>query len=154
MNQRAFGWTLVVIMAVCFFAFSRFPTRTLALSRDRPAPVDEQSNPARFGLPAKIEGYNVLAVLTPDNTACMLPGTMRIVLQTTQKNILSVPKADEAATIEKELRYYGISHDGLQVQMVGPAVSAQAILSENRVWNEKAKTSGCLQTTRQDTLPN
>ncbi len=154
MSQRAFELTLVVIIGISFLASAKFPPRTPALASSAPAPDDEPFDPARFGLPAKIENYNVLAVLTPDNTACMLPGTKRVVLQTAQTSIFTVPKAGQPASIEKELEQYGIGSDGLQVQVVGSTVSAQSFLEENRRWNEKARTTGCGRTHSSDTFPN
>lgn len=154
MSQRVFELTLVVIIGICFFASAQLPLRTYALASDAAAPDDELFDPAHFGLPTRIDNYNVLAVLTPDNTACMLPGTKRLVLQTAQTNIFAVPKVGQAASIEKALEQYGIGSDGLQVQMVGPTVSARAFLEENRQWNEKARTTGCGRTRAADTLPN
>ncbi len=154
MYQRVFELTLVVIILICLVAFAQLPPRTLALASNASAPDDEQFDPTRFGLPARIESYNVLAVLTPDNTACMLPGTKRVILQTAPTNIFTIPKAGQALSIEKELEQYGIGSDGLQVQMVGPTVSARAFLEENRRWNEKARTSGCIRTRSTDAFPN
>ncbi len=153
-SQRTFEWTLVLIAVAAFFVFGKLPAPTLAGVSNSPAPVDEPSSPARLGLPAKIQSYNVLAVLTADNIACMSPGTTRVVLQTTQRNILVVPKPDQVVSIEKELAQYGISRDGLQVQIVGPAVSVQTLLAENREWNEKVKASGCLHTASPDISSN
>lgn len=154
MYQRTFELTLVVIIVISLVAFAQFPGRALAPMGDMPAPNDEQFDPARFGLPARIDNYNVLAVLTPDNTACMLPGTKRVVLQTVPTNIFAIGKTEPAGSIEKELEQYGIDSDGLQVQVVGPTVSARAFLEENRRWNEKARTSGCLRTRSADTIPD
>jgi hypothetical protein len=154
MYQRTFELSLVVIIIISLVAFAQFPGRTLAPLGDVPAPGDEQFDPARFGLPARIDNYNVLAVLTPDNTACMLPGTKRVVLQTVQTSIFTIPKTGQAGSIEKELEQYGIDSEGLQVQVVGPTVSARAFLEENHRWNEKARTSGCMRTHSIDTMSN
>ncbi len=146
MYQRTFEWSLVVIIVISLVAFAQFPARTLSPLGDVPASDDEPFDPARFGLPTRIDSYIVLAVLTPENTACMLPGTKRIVLQIVQTNIFAIPKTGQATSIEKQLEQYGIDSEGLQVQVVGPTVSAQAFLEENRQWNEKARTGGCMRT--------
>ncbi len=154
MSQRTFELSLVVFIVIGLVAFAQFPARAFAPLGDMSALGDQPTDPSRFGLPAKIDNYSVLAVLTSDNTACMLPGTKRVVLQILQPNFFIPAKSGQPASIEKDLEQYGISPEGLQVQLVGPTVSAQVFLEENRQWNEKAKTSGCGRTHAIDTFPN
>ena len=112
-------------------------------------------DPARFGLPAYVGGYKVLAVFTPDNLACMSTGEIRLALQATEPNVeaflaTSNPTSSNLAAIQKELEQHG---KNVTIEIVGPGVTIDQIISESAKWNEGMKKNGCMQTGGPAPLP-
>ena len=102
-------------------------------------------DPAHYGLPPTIAGYKVLAVLTSDNTACMPPGTKRLVLQSSQPNVESYLAQSDPAAIERELERLGFADFyGGGIEIDGPASITQAFLSELKKWNDFSQKYGCV----------
>jgi hypothetical protein len=103
-------------------------------------------DPAQYGLPKTIAGYNVLAVLTPDNTACMVPESKRLVLQAAEPTVEGYLAAS-SGDILKELEKYGFNDKTkIEVMIVGPGTTLEEFLSENQKWNRQAQTYGCVRT--------
>jgi hypothetical protein len=102
-------------------------------------------DPAHYGLPPTIAGYKTFAVLTSDNTACMMPGEKRLVLQTMQANVQRFLSTSDYTAIEKDLQQRGFA-DFAQgnIQIVGPSTTLDQFLSENERWNEDSKKYGCM----------
>ncbi len=106
-----------------------------------PSPYD----PARYGLPPTIAGYKTFAVLTTDNTACMMPGEKRLILQATQANVQDFLSASSKAAIQQDLQQRGFADFAQSnVQIVGPGTTLDQFLSENEKWNEDRKMHGCV----------
>jgi hypothetical protein len=102
-------------------------------------------DPAYYGLPPTLAGYKVFAVLTPDNTACMLPGEKRLVLQATQPNVEEFLRTNNNAMITKELEEKGLSeYDKWGIQIVGPGVVLEEFLAENTKSTEFRRKFGCV----------
>lgn len=102
-------------------------------------------DPAHYGLPSTIAGYKTFAVLTSDNTACMMPGEKRLVLQTTQANVQSFLSTSDYAAIEKDLQQRGFADFAQNnIQIVGPGTTFDQFLSENEKWNEDSNKYGCV----------
>lgn len=96
-----------------FLSAPKLATATLTnTSNLATATVSDPFDPAKFGLPPTLAGYTVLAVLTPDNTVCMAPGTKILVLRETHpfssQMDLSYLRARRAA-IEADLDKRGLS---------------------------------------------
>lgn len=66
----------LVIVAV-FGLVGVYAANQRSTAPDPFAPYD----PATFGIPDIVAGYRILAITTPDNTACMMPNEMRVLIQ-------------------------------------------------------------------------
>lgn len=103
---------------------------------------EELYAPARYGIPDTIAGYNVLAVLAPDNTMCMPEGTMRIVVQVVEKTMDDYLASNTSEDIYKALEGLNVSVD---LHVVGPGVVKETLLTENEKWNINSRSDGCIQ---------
>jgi hypothetical protein len=102
-------------------------------------------DPARYGLPSTIGGYQVLAVLTSDNNACMLPGEKVLVLEATQQSVEEYLRTSNIPDIKTELRQKGFpdfAQSGPQI--VGPGTKLDEFLSEVKKSNAFAQQYGCV----------
>jgi hypothetical protein len=113
-----------------------------------PASTLNPYDPARFGLPGYIGGYKLLAVFTSDNLACMSKGEIRLALQATAPDVeaflaTSNPRSSNLAAIQKDLEQHS---KNVEIEIVGPGVTIETIISENAKWNEDMKKNGCEQT--------
>jgi len=100
-------------------------------------------DPARFGMPGYVGGYKVLAVFTPDNLACMNTGEIRLALQATEPNVEEYLANNNLKAIQKDLEQHGLD---VTIEIVGPGVTIDQIISESAKWNQAIKKSGCIQT--------
>lgn len=110
-----------------------------------PGAVLSSYDPAQYGLPPSIGAYKLLAVLTPDNTACMPIQSKRVIAQATQGNVSDYLKETNAGEIQDEIKRLK-SNDPTrwEVMIVGPDANLGDLLSENQKWNDQAKQSGCV----------
>ncbi len=105
-------------------------------------------DPARFGLPGYIRGYKLLAVFTSDNLACMSKGETRLMLQATAPDVeaflaTSNPTRNNLEAIQKDLEQHG---KNVEIEIAGPGVTIETVISENAKWNEGMKEYGGEQT--------
>jgi len=90
-------------------------------------------DPARFGIPATIGGYKVLAVFTSDNLDCMGPGEIRLALQAAAPNVDAYLANNNLPAIQKELEQRGLN--------VGMTIAQ--IIREAARWNQGMDAYGC-----------
>ncbi len=104
-----------------------------------------QYEPMRQGLPPAIGGYKVFAVLTPDNTACMLTGEKRLVLQVTQPNVEEFLRTNNYASVRSDLEQKGLGeYAKWGIQFAGPGTVLEEFLTENQKWTELRRKFGCV----------
>lgn len=102
-------------------------------------------DPARYGVPPVIAGYEVLTVLTPDNTACMDPEERRLVLQAPQGSVEEFLQQSRPDAVIGALEQLGLTQTAHWfVQYVGPGITLQGFIEENEKWNKDAATGGCI----------
>ena len=94
-------------------------------------------DPAYYGLPEVIAGYKILGVETSENIACMPPGTIRLLLQTSQPDLDSFLKHTPNGDVESELKKFSIKPKQWEFQYVGPGISKEDVLATFRVWDPK-----------------
>jgi hypothetical protein len=99
-------------------------------------PVNEL---AKYSLPAMVGGYEVLTILTSDNTACMMTGEKRLVLRATQPDVEDFLKDSRPEAIKLELEQHGLTAVARWgIEIVGPAVTLDEFLSNNQKWNNQS----------------
>jgi hypothetical protein len=143
--------TSVAIMAAVAFAIVSFAQGTSSsgtrIHPDERASVPATFDPAQYGLPDTIGGYKVLAVLTSDNTACMMPGERRLILQATQPTVQDYLKDTHYDAIKKDLQERGLAEMAKWgEEIVGPGVNLKQVMSEQQRWNEHVQEYGCMRT--------
>ena len=116
------------------------------------APVDRPTStpinpyaPAYYGIPNTIAGYNVLAVLTSDNLACMLPGEKRLVLQANESTLEEYLAKSQPLSIQEELKRLGLTEMTAGVEIAGPGSTLEQLVEEVNKWNQEATIRGCVQ---------
>jgi len=97
-------------------------------------------DPARFGIPATIGGYKVLAVFTSDNLDCMGPGEIRLALQAAAPNVDAYLANNNLPAIQKELEQRGLN---VEIEIDGPGMTIAQIIREAARWNQGMDAYGC-----------
>jgi hypothetical protein len=112
-------------------------------------------DPSYYGLPPTIAGYKTFAVLTSDNTACMMPGEKRLVVQASQATVQGFLSEGDYTAIQNDLQQHGFG-DFAQgnMEIVGPGTTLDQFLSENEKWNKAGKEYGCVTSAPASTFPN
>lgn len=102
--------------------------------------------PATYGIPDTIAGYTVLAVKTSENTACMLSGTKRIIVQTSDSDVDEFLRNNNPNAVQQELASLKLATTNWELEYVGPGVvwSEEEFLSQNDEWNSQFRFSECL----------
>ncbi len=137
--------SIVCVAFAVMFIGQSFSSSASQILGDKRASVPATYNPAQYGLPERIGGYKVLAVLTSDNTACMMPGEKRLILQADHSNVDDYLKNSDPEAVKKELEQRGLAEMAKWgFQIVGPGANLETILSEHQKWNEQAQKSGCV----------
>ena len=130
---------VVMLAAVVVYAFNTRSIQAWLISTLNPY------DPARFGMPSYIAGYKVLAIFTPDNLACMNPGEIRLVLQTTEPNVGEYLANSNPKAIQKDLEHHGLdATKEWTYEIIGPDVTIEQIISESAKWNQEIKKTGCI----------
>jgi hypothetical protein len=135
-----------VLAALGIISFARGNGTGFLVSNDMPTPnVRPSFAPVTYGLPETIGGYRILAVHTLENTACMLAGSYRLVLQATEPTVEdflgSTPGVD---SLQQTLARLDIPQPTRwELSFVGPGVTTEFILSETEKWNIQF-SDGCV----------
>lgn len=98
-------------------------------------------NPAHVTVPSYVGGYKVLAVFTNDTLACMNPDEIRLVLQAPESSMEKYLANSRPKDIQKDLEQHGLN---ATIQIVGPGVTIDQIISESTKWNQDIKKTGCI----------
>jgi hypothetical protein len=104
--------------------------------------------PAAYGLPDRLAGYPVLAVLTAANTACMGPNEKRLVLLSDQPDINGIVTNRRVADVMSEAARLGLSEytQGGIEWVGGPGATRESIIANTRQWNAAVAAGGCIRT--------
>jgi len=157
-NQKSSSSTLKLFMIAIATTVAAMVLTTYALGTDTITPRATSSppptltpeahrlyDPAQYGIPDTLGGYKVLAILTPQDVACMGSRSKRIVLQTTEPNVheyLESPKS-----IREILEYLrqipGEEETNWQIAVVGPGATLESISSNIISWNDTFTDKPC-----------
>ncbi len=104
-------------------------------------------DPASHGVPDTIAGYKVLAVITPENTACVGPNETRLVLQTNEPTEMDFLTRNDPSRVEDEITRLGLTEFARGgITWVGSEVSIEQFLTELKTWNQTVADLGyCVQ---------
>lgn len=102
-------------------------------------------DPVQFGIPAKLAGYDVLAVFSEDNTACKPEGFHTVVVQVNHADMEAYLASDTATSLRAEMDKLGKTFDAKWVlSIVGPAAVKERMLAEHDRRNIQLRTHGCV----------
>ena len=108
--------------------------------------LPESFDPQTYGLPEVIAGYEVLAVLTSDNQACLPPGQNRLVLQSahpTLEDYLSEQDGGQAPDVGTALEELGLNLAEWTWSIGGPYATRDKVIQDIQEWNLYAQQHGC-----------
>lgn len=138
---------LVVALLVIFVVLSACYSAAGANNTPSPIVTSTSYTPSDYGLPDSLLDYRVLAVLTPQNTACMTGNSRRVIFHAPQPDASAFLTATTPQNFVQALTQVSQQSDiDWQVQIVGPETSLQTLLDENDKWNKHAAQFGCVST--------
>jgi hypothetical protein len=141
---------LVLIVAFSIVLIAQIRSTSLDLKEGDPSntlvPEMESSyEPSVYGLPNVIAGYRVLAVLTPENTACMVPGSRRLVLQALAQNVEGFLQDTGMGAVQQELANLEVATGVTwQFSFVGPNSTKERIISGIATLNAHFRENECI----------
>jgi|FLYN01.1.fsa_nt_gi hypothetical protein len=134
---------LLAITLISLVALAQVGEKGFLLVDDTPTRASHSSYmPPTYGIPETITGYRVLTVRTPENTACMLPGSRRVVLQASAPDVDRFLQDTDIAAVQAELATLS-TEVRWEISFVGPSVTFEQILSETEKWNAQF-SDGCV----------
>jgi hypothetical protein len=102
-------------------------------------------DPSQYGIPDVLGGYEVLAILTARDVACMSSDTKRIILQAMALNVhafLQQPKSPKEI-LQSLKQLPGEEKTRWQLEFAGPGASLEGISSTLEVWNQTFSHKPC-----------
>lgn len=96
----------------------------------------------------QVSGFEVLATHTSENTACMRPGSTRVILRATEPNVEGFLNNVRLSEIMQSLQQSGISQP-IEVEFTGPNITIDQINTNRQRWND-AMRGGCITLTGAD----
>jgi len=115
----------------------------------------DQFDPKTYGLPETIAGYNVLGVLTSQNTACRPPGLKTFELQTTEPTVQDYLKNFRQADVMKAMSDMGLNTTEWNISVGGPGSTRAQLVAGIQAWNKDRERYGCVQSVPPPTIsPN
>ena len=136
-SQRKLVLAGIICLLVVLVVIAGYVFRSQVLLLFTPIPY----NPAHVDVPSYIGGYKVLAVFTSDNLACMNPGEIRLVLQAPESSMEKYLANSHSKDIQKDLEQHSLN---AIIEVVGPGITLDQVISESIKWNEDIKKTGCI----------
>jgi len=91
----------------------------------------------------RIAGFKVLATHTSQNTACMKPGNVRVILQATEPTVEDFLKNAHPTAILQSAQQLGTKQQ-IEFEFVGPTVTVNQINTNRQSWNTSMQKTGCV----------
>lgn len=109
----------------------------------RPLSAYAPYDPATYGIPYEIGGYNILAVKTSSNTACMRTGRMRITVQTSQPGLESLLTSKREVVRQTLRQLPSLADIDFDLEFISlEPWNPEGFMASNADWNE-ARKNGC-----------
>jgi hypothetical protein len=100
-------------------------------------PSPETFDPAYYGLPDVIAGYKIIAVETSANMACMTPGNIKLILQSSQPSVEAFLKNAPGANVDTEVKKLSLKPKQWEFEYVGTGISRETVLSTAKQWDPR-----------------
>jgi hypothetical protein len=149
-NRVLIMGVIATIIVVAFSAYFISIVAASAIATNTPSTTVTPEatplyDPAQYGVTNSIGGYKVMAILTPQDVACMISGHKTIVLQTSEPSVHEYLESPKPIT---EIREYlsqipGEGKTSWQIQIVGPGATLERILSTIESWNSVYSERPC-----------
>ena len=142
-----YKWLLffgILIIIIAFAISSTIRANSLILLTPVPTPDPAAPyDPALYGIPDTIAGYEVLAVMTSDNTTCMRSGIKQLILRAVARDFETFQNNINADAVIRELEMLGKAQEYGGISYVGPGTSKEQIIALNENQNEQNRKVGC-----------
>jgi hypothetical protein len=104
-----------------------------------PSPFD----PARYGVPYRLAGYRVLAVISAENTRCVPANELRLVVQAVAPDVETFLSGSDGQDLNAAIQKYNHPGKDWMVEIVGPGISLADLEANTAQWN-RGMQSGCI----------
>lgn len=101
-------------------------------------------DPASHGVPDTIAGYRVLAVITPENTACVGPNETRLILQTNEPTEMDFLSRNDSSAAIQATAQLGLAAR-VDILWASSSTMQNQLVAEIQRWNEAIAARGCFQ---------
>lgn len=155
--NRRLSIILIALPLIAAFAVSTFAARSLQpsplwltpeMTPETTSEVDYSAyDPVQFGIPTKLAGYDVLAVFSEDNTACMPSGHYQLMVQVMEPDMQAYLESDTGTSIMTALDDLVASREGnwtLEIVGLGSTPTREQIVAQKERWNTQMRTHGCV----------
>lgn len=120
---------MMVTLSLLFIASFQLTQDTKPTSTPYPTVSPETFDPIYYGLPEVIAGYKILAVQTSENIACMIPGIIRLILQTPEPDLESFFNNASSGDLQSEIMKLNINAVQWEFDYVEAGISKEQIIS-------------------------
>lgn len=102
-------------------------------------------DPANYGLPDRVAGYNLLAVITADNSPCLASKSgIRYILQTSYSTVEQFLAQSNTEVLDSELaKVTNLPIADLDYQIVGPGISLSEVMATNELVKITLNSKSC-----------
>lgn len=140
---RDAGSIIMPPTAVIDPANSALPTQNGLLASPTPdgtpiatSTTDDSYNPAYWGLPAQIGGYEIMVVVSSENQACSPPNQLQLVLH-------AIPNQPQTLTSADIQQLETVAHRSISLMFSSGVVSIEQVQTQMASWNA-GMVGGCI----------
>ena len=115
-----------------------------AAKQSGPTPTVWPFDPALYDVPDEVAGYRVLAVVSAENTMCVPPRLLTLIVRAESPSPQEYLASNEKKSLDAAMKAF--SHPGWTwvLNVVGPKMSLDTLQVNTERWNETMRISGCL----------
>jgi len=132
---------LALALIIPFGVMSLSPSK-LSVFLVGATPTPDLFDPAYYGVPDTIAGHEVLAVISAENTRCVPPNLLKLIVRVEAPDYMSYLRSDEARDLRAAMKEFEHPGKELTLEVIGPTVSLDNMQAETEGWNQ-AMSDGC-----------
>lgn len=156
MKIRALPFFTVASIVILFIAMSarqrtdaQEPPLPLPESTAEPIPVDrEKYSPARYGIPDKLAGFDVVAVVSHETNPCSPEGYMDVMIQANEPSLDEYLRGDTPQGVQLAMQELQAIYPAGSVSVLGPIQDVDGLfvlLEKNYLAGQRAiALGGCI----------